>query len=269
MVEIKLSQGAKPGKGGILPADKVNAEIAGIRGIPEATASISPNRHPEITSADELLDMVARVREVSGKPTGIKFVLGARGWLDDLCQTIMKRGIESAPDFMTVDSCDGGTGAAPMPLMDDMGLPLRESLPLVVDVLDEYGLRPRVRVMASGKRITPAEVAWALCIGADFINSARGFMFALGCIQAMQCNNNTCPTGVTTHDPKLQRGLVPQDKARRVASYAKNIRKEVEMIAHSCGVPEPRRLRRMHARMVVQHGQSISLDELHPNKSKA
>ena len=268
MVEIKLSQGAKPGKGGILPADKVNAEIAAIRGIPEATPSISPNRHPEITSADELLDMVGRVREVSGKPTGIKFVLGARVWLDDLCQAIMKRGIESAPDFVTVDSCDGGTGAAPMPLMDDMGLPLRESLPLVVDVLDEYGLRPRVRVMASGKRITPAEVAWALCIGADFINSARGFMFALGCIQAMQCNKNTCPTGVTSHDPKLQRGLVPQDKAKRVAWYAKNIRKEVEMIAHSCGVPEPRRLRRMHARMVVQHGQSISLDELHPNKTK-
>lgn len=268
MIELKLSQGAKPGKGGILPAEKVNAEIAAIRGIPEGQASISPNRHPDIEDGEQLLDMVQRIREVTGKPTGIKFVMGARGWLHDLCRSIEQRGIESAPDFITVDSCDGGTGAAPMPLMDDMGLPLRESLPMVVDILDQFELRPRIRVMASGKRITPAEVAWALCVGADFVNNARGFMFALGCIQAMQCNKNTCPTGITTHDPKLQRGLVPEDKAKRVAWYAKNITKEVEMIAHSCGVSEPRQLRRKHARVVTENGLSLSLDELYSLQGK-
>ncbi|GAB4201687.1 MAG: FMN-binding glutamate synthase family protein [Wenzhouxiangellaceae bacterium] len=264
MFEIKLSQGAKPGKGGILPGEKVTAKIAAIRGIPEGQDSISPNRHPDINNAGELLDMIHRVREVTGKPTGIKFVLGARGWLDDLAELIHQRGIESAPDFITVDSCDGGTGAAPTPLMDDMGMPLRESLPIVVNTLDRHRLRPRIRVVASGKRITPTEVAWALCAGADFINSARGFMFALGCIQALQCNKNTCPTGITTHNRKLQRGLVPEEKSERVAWYAKNMSHEVEMIAHSCGVPEPRRLRRMHARIVTENGTSVSLEELYP-----
>lgn len=264
MIELKLSQGAKPGKGGILPGDKVTAEIARIRGIPEAKASISPNRHPEINNTAELLDSVNHIRQVSGKPVGIKFVLGNGAWLHELCREIQSRGAASAPDFITLDSCDGGTGAAPMPLMDDMGLPLRESLPLLIDVLDQYQLRPRIRVIASGKRITPTEVAWALCMGADFINNARGFMVALGCIQAMQCNKNTCPTGVTTHNPKLQRGLVPADKAERVAGYAKNLRKEVEMIAHSCGVTEARELRREHARQVTLNGRSVSLADLYP-----
>jgi glutamate synthase domain-containing protein 2 len=264
MFELKLSQGAKPGKGGILPAVKVTEEIASIRGIPEGQASISPNRHPEIESLGDLLDMINRIRDVTGLPTGFKAVIGAYGWLNEFCRLIHERGLESAPDFITVDSGDGGTGAAPLPLMDDMGLPIRESLPMVVDKLNEYGLRPRIRVLASGKRITPAEVAWALCAGADAVNNARGFMFALGCIQSLQCNQNTCPTGVTTHDEKLQRGLNPTDKASRVAYYAKNMMKEVSMIAHSCGVPEPRRLKRHHARIVSANGLSLSLSELHP-----
>ena len=264
MIELKLSQGAKPGKGGILPAIKVTEEIAEIRGIPVGESSISPNRHPEIDSVADILDMVAHIREVSGLPTGFKCVVGAYGWLDEFCELIHERGIESAPDFITVDSGDGGTGAAPLPLMDEMGLPIRESLPKVVDKLEEYGLRDRIRVIASGKRVTPAEVAWALCAGADAVNSARGFMFALGCIQAMQCNKNTCPTGVTTHDKKLQRGLVPMEKSVRVANYARNMMKEVAIIAHSCGVPEPRELRRHHARVVSANGISIALNELHP-----
>ncbi|NNE06148.1 MAG: FMN-binding glutamate synthase family protein [Xanthomonadales bacterium] len=264
MIELKLSQGAKPGKGGILPAVKVTEEIAEIRGIPVGQASISPNRHPEIDSLSDLLDMINRIRDVSGLPTGFKAVIGAYGWLDEFCRLIHERGIESAPDFITVDSGDGGTGAAPLPLMDEMGLPIRESLPMVVDKLTEYGLRPRIRVIASGKRITPSEVAWALCVGADSVNSARGFMFALGCIQAMKCNRNTCPTGVTTHNKRLQRGLDPQDKSVRVANYAKNMMKEVAMISHSCGVPEPRRLKRFHARVVVNNGLSVPLNELHP-----
>ncbi len=264
MIEIKLSQGAKPGKGGILPGEKVTKTIAGIRGIPEGHDSISPNRHPEINSIGDLLDMIARVRKVTGIPTGIKAVIGQSSWLDDLCAEIKQRGEQSAPDFITIDSADGGTGAAPMPLMDDVGLPLRESLPIVVDKLKLHGLRDRIRVICSGKLITPTMVAWALCMGADFINSARGFMFSLGCIQALQCNKNTCPTGITTHNKKLQGGLVPEKKFERVAYYANNMKKEVGIIAHSCGVKEPRGLRRKHARIVVEHGRSIPLDELYP-----
>ena len=265
MIELKLSQGAKPGKGGILPGGKVTKEIARIRGIKAGEDSISPNRHPDIDNAEDLLDMINHLRDVSGLPVGFKSVIGAYGWLEELFQLILQRGIESAPDFITVDSGDGGTGAAPMSLMDSVGLPIRESLPLVVDLLNKYGLKGRIRVIASGKLITPAEAAAALCVGADFIQSARGFMFALGCIQAMQCNKNTCPTGVTTHDKHLQRGLVVEDKAERVEHYSKNMHKEIGIIAHSCGVPEPRRLKRFHCRVVQEDGRSIPLNELYPD----
>ena len=265
MFEIKMSQGAKPGKGGILPGGKVTEEIAKIRNIPAGSDAISPNRHTDINSNTELLDMISRVRKVSGKPVGFKAVIGAYGWLDKLFKEILERGIESAPDFITVDSADGGTGAAPMPLIDDVGLPLRESLPLLIDKLNKYGLRDRVKVISSGKLVTPADVAWALCLGADFVVSARGFMFALGCIQALQCNKNTCPTGITTHNKRLQKGLNPADKAVRVANYAKNMVYEVGIIAHSCGVREPRELQRFHARVVSSNGLSIPLNELHPD----
>lgn len=264
MFEIKLSQGAKPGKGGILPAEKVNQEIADIRGIEPHTASVSPNRFPEIDSAEDLLDMIAHIRDVTGKPVGFKAVIGAYGWLDALFALINERGPASAPDFITIDGGDGGTGAAPMPLIDNVGLILRESLPMVVDLRDKHGLKDRIRIIASGKLVTPGEVAWALCTGADFINSARGFMFALGCIQAMRCNKNTCPTGITTHDERLQKGLNPADKAERVAHFVENMRKEVGMIAHSCGVREPRGLRRYHVRMVCADGKSRPMDELYP-----
>jgi glutamate synthase domain-containing protein 2 len=265
MIELKLAQGAKPGKGGILPANKVTEEIAKIRGIPAGQSSLSPNRHLDAGDIEELLDLIHRVREASGLPTGIKIVLSSASWMDELLSAVLDRGVESAPDFITVDGGDGGTGAAPLSLIDEMGLQLKESLPILVDKLNEYGLRKRIKVICSGKRINPAEVAWALCVGADFVNNARGFMFALGCIQALQCNKNTCPTGITTHDEKLQSGLVVTNKAERVANFAKTMRKEVETIAHSCGAPEPRKLKRKHARIVSINGLSIPLDELHPN----
>ena len=263
MFEIKLSQGAKPGKGGILPGRKITEEIARIRGIPTGRDSISPNRHPDINSIGDLLDMIERIRGVTGKPVGFKVVIGACGWLDDLFSEIGQRGLESAPDFITIDSADGGTGAAPTSLIDYMGLPIKESLPLVADKLAGYGLKDRIRLIASGKLITPAEVAWALCVGADFVVSARGFMFALGCIQSLQCNKNTCPTGITTHDKRLQKGLVPMVKAERVANYVRNMVYEVGVIAHSCGVREPRQLRRFHARIVTGDGRSVPLDEIY------
>jgi glutamate synthase domain-containing protein 2 len=266
MFELKLSQGAKPGKGGILPAAKVTEEVAAIRGIRPHQDSISPNRHPEIDSVSDLLALLARIRRLTGKPVGFKIVLGAYGWLDELFAEINRLGVESAPDFITLDSADGGTGAAPMSLIDNVGLPLRESLPFLIDKLNEHGLRERIKVIASGKLITPTEVAWALCMGADFVNSARGFMFALGCIQALQCNKDTCPTGITTHNPRLQRGLDPRDKAVRVMHYASNMVREVGVIAHSCGVAEPRRLRRYHARIVTGPGRSVALSELHPGR---
>ena len=262
MFELKLSQGAKPGKGGILPAEKVNKEVARIRGIPVGKASISPNRHPEIDSVEDLLDMIARIRDVSGLPVGIKFVVGAYGWLDELAVAIKARGEESAPDFITVDSGDGGTGAAPMALMDNVGLPIRESLPMVTEILRRHGLRERIRVIASGKLIIPGAVAWALASGADFVQCARGFMFSLGCIQALKCHENTCPTGVTTHKKSLQRGLVVKDKADRVAEYAHTVVKHVEMIAHSCGVSEPRGLKRKHVRIVQEHGRSVPMTDM-------
>ena len=264
MFEIKLSQGAKPGKGGILPAVKVSEEIARIRGIRAGHDSISPNRHPELHGEADLLDLVARVRDVTGIPVGLKLVIGSSDWLTRFTAEIHRRGIESAPDFITVDGAEGGTGAAPQPLIDMVGLPLREALPLLVDALQASGLRDRIRVIASGKLMVPGQAAWALCLGADVVVTARGFMFALGCIQALQCNRNTCPTGVTTHDPRLQRGLVPADKAVRVASYHRNLSHEIEVIAHSCGVASPRLLARHHAREVQENGRSVPLDVLFP-----
>lgn len=264
MIEVKLSQGAKPGKGGILPGAKVTEEVARIRGIAQGRDSLSPNRHCEIHDVASLLDFIARVRDISGRPTGIKTVLGSYDWLSELLEEIRRRGTDCAPDFITVDSGDGGTGAAPMALLDNVGLPVRETLPRVIDMLVEHGLRERIRVIASGKMINPAGVAWALCAGADFVHSARGFMFALGCIQAMRCHKNTCPTGITTHDRRLQRGLVVEDKAERVARYQQNMEKEVAIIAHSCGAAEPRLLRREHCRIMQADGRTLPLHELYP-----
>lgn len=262
--EIKLSQGAKPGKGGVLPAAKITEEIAQIRGIPRDKDSLSPNRHPETGNMDELLDMVVHVRAVTGKPVGIKTAIGGWQFMHELAETVKRRGLAAAPDFLTIDGGEGGSGAAPQALADHMALSINEALPRVVDALIENGLRERIKVIASGKLVTPAKVAWALACGADLINSARGYMFALGCIQALRCHQNTCPTGITTHDPKLQRGLVVEDKAERVAYYTKNLNKEVDMIAHACGVPHARLLRREHVRIVQPNGQSMALNMLYP-----
>lgn len=265
MFEIKLAQGAKPGKGGILPGEKVSEEIAAIRGIKVGQASISPNRHKEVSDFDDLLTMVAHIREVTGKPVGIKTVAGCEEVFGELFDAIVARGSDFAPDFITLDGGEGGTGAAPMPLIDLVGMSVREALPIVANLRDEHGLKDRIRLVASGKLVNPGDVAWALAAGADFITSARGFMFSLGCIQALKCNRNTCPTGITTHDPHYQKGLVVDSKAPRVARYAKSIIKEVETIAHSVGVAEPRQMRRRHVRIVQAHGGSVPMNEILPS----
>jgi len=262
MVEIKLSQGAKPGKGGILPAAKVTKEISEIRGIPEGESAISPNRHVDASNPEELLDLIERVRRVSERPVGLKMCIGNPVPIVEFLKAINKRGKDSAPDYIAVDGGDGGTGAAPLPLIDNTGLTVRESLPLMDDLLREYGLRDRVALIASGKLITSADVAWAFCAGADLVNAARGFMFALGCIQAMKCDKNTCPTGITTHNHRLQRGLDPSNKAVRVKNYVQSIQKEVEMIAHSCGVEGPRELTREHLMIIQSSGRSKPFNQV-------
>lgn len=269
MFELKLAQGAKPGKGGILPGDKVTQEIADIRGLKVGQDGISPNRHAEIDDFGDLLDMIGHIREVTGKPVGFKTVIGSSDAWEELFELINARGADSAPDFIAVDGGEGGTGAAPMPLMDLVGMPLRDALLRVVDMRDRHGLKERIRVIAAGKLVNPGDVAWAICAGADFVTSARGFMFSLGCIQALKCNRNTCPTGITTHDPHLQKGLVVEDKYIKVANYAKSVIKEVEMIAHSVGVAEPRLMRRRHVRLVQSNGDSIPLNKIRPSYNPA
>jgi glutamate synthase domain-containing protein 2 len=262
--EIKLSQGAKPGKGGVLPAKKVTAEIARIRGIPEGRDSISPNRHRDISSVNELLDRIAWIRDLTGRPVGVKTAIGGWRFLNELGDAVQRRGLEFAPDFLAIDGGEGGSGAAPQALADHMSLSIDEALPRVVDSLIESGLRPRVRVIAAGKIVTSARAAWALAAGADFVNTARGFMFSLGCIQALRCHQNTCPTGVTTHNKRLQRALVVEEKYLRVANYCNGMNREIDMIAHSCGVRHARELRREHVRIVQPNHQSIALNMLYP-----
>jgi glutamate synthase domain-containing protein 2 len=264
MFEVKLAQGAKPGKGGILPGAKVTKEIAEIRGIAVGTDSLSPNRHLDVDDWGDLLDLIGHMREVTGKPVGIKTVVGTESGIQSLFDEINQRGASSAPDFITIDGGEGGTGAAPMPLIDLVGMSIREALPIVVDMRNGAGLQDRVRIIASGKLVNPGDLAWALAAGADFITSARGFMFSLGCIQALKCNKNTCPTGITTHDKRFQKGLVVEDKYKRVARYAKSLVKEVETIAHSVGVTEPRQLRRHHVRLMQDSGRSVPMSDLYP-----
>jgi len=262
--EIKLSQGAKPGKGGVLPAMKVTEEIARIRGIPVNVDSISPNRHLDIADIDQLLDQVMMIRDLTGRPCGVKTAVGGSSFISELCEAVLRRGVGAAPDFLVIDGGEGGSGAAPQVLADHMALPITEALPYVVDALIEAGLRDRIRVVASGKLVTSAKAAWALCAGADFVNTARGFMMALGCIQALRCHTNTCPTGVATHNRRLQRGLVVEEKYLRVAHYAQNMAKEIDMIAHACGVRHARALRREHVRIVQDANRSVALDMMYP-----
>ena len=267
--EIKLAQGAKPGKGGILPGTKVTDEIAAIRGITAGKDSISPNRHADIASIDQLLDFATRLRELTGRPVGIKTAIGGEHFIAELLEAVLRRGAADAPDFLTIDGGEGGSGAAPQALADHMALPIAEALPIVASHLIETRLNERIRLVASGKLVNAAHAAWALCLGADFVNTARGFMFALGCIQSLKCHSNQCPTGITTHNKRLQRGLVVRDKAQRVANYCRSVNAEIDMIAHSCGLTHARELRRRHARIVQTAGKSLPLDVLYPYPTDA
>lgn len=230
MIEIKLSQGAKPGKGGLLPKEKVSAEIAELRGVPMGEDVISPPHHLECTDASSTVAFIRRVQTVGGLPTGIKFCLGRPDEFRELVKEMKRQG--TVPDFITVDGAEGGTGAAPKSFMDDIGLPLFKALPIVDRILREEEVRDQLVLFASGKLISPGKQMQALTMGADVAYSARGFLLSLGCIQALQCNRNNCPVGITTHDEHLQRGLDIGEKAQRVANYVDALHHDhVELLA--------------------------------------
>jgi glutamate synthase domain-containing protein 2 len=262
MVEIKLAQGAKPGKGGMLPKEKITREIADIRGIPMGVDCHSPNRFEEFEDAPSLLDFIERVRKLTDKPVGLKLVVGSAAEIDDLAREIRKRG--DGPDFIAVDGNEGGSGAAPLALADYVGMPLVDALITVDNALRREGLRKDITLIASGKIATGGEVAVHMALGADLVHIGRGFLFSIGCIQALRCHTNTCPTGITTQNRWLQSGLDPADKGARVANYSLALERDLQMITHACGLTHPAQLSRGHVVMNISPGVRRSLADMYP-----
>lgn len=264
MIEIKLSQGAKPSHGGILPAAKITEEIAGIRGINQGKDCISPPHNPEFSTPIGLLEYVAKLRELSsGKPIGFKLCIGYRAEFFSLCKAMLKTGI--LPDFITIDGAEGGTGAAPMEFTNRLGEPLNDGLIFLNNALTGIGVRDKITVIASGKVITGFNMITKLAFGADVCNSARGMMFSLGCIQALQCNANTCPTGVTTQDPRLMRGLVVTDKIQRVKNFHDAMMESCLELAGAMGV---KTLGDIHLGQIFHRenwAESISFADMYPS----
>lgn len=245
MIEIKLSQGAKPSHGGILPGRKITPEISAIRGVPMGQDCISPPTNPEFDTPAGLLEFVARLRELSGgKPVGFKLAIGVRSEFLSICKAMLSTGI--LPDFICVDSGEGGTGAAPLEFSDYLGEPFPDALIFVHNALVGVGLRDAIRVIASGKVATGFDLITHFATGADMCNSGRGMMFALGCIQSLQCNKNTCPTGVTTSNARLMRGLVPEEKYQRVASFHDATLASFVELASAMGIKAIRELSPWH-----------------------
>jgi len=221
MIEIKLSQGAKPGHGGVLPASKNTEQIARIRDVKPHTTILSPPGHAVFSDAKGLISFIAQLRNLSnGKPIGFKLCVGHTKEFEEICQEM--KNADCYPDFITVDGAEGGTGAAPLEFSDGVGMPLEPALIFINKTLISYGIREKIRIICSGKIISGYSILKAIALGADLCNSARGFMFSLGCIQALRCNNNKCPTGVATQDRMLMKGLVVTDKSERVFHFHKN-----------------------------------------------
>jgi glutamate synthase domain-containing protein 2 len=245
MIEVKLSQGAKPGHGGVLPAAKVSQEIAEARGVPMGVDCISPASHSAFDTPIGLLQFVDKLRNLSGgKPTGFKLAIGHPWEFFGIAKAMLQTGI--TPDFIVVDGAEGGTGAAPVEFTDHIGSPLQEALLLVHNTLVATNLRDKIRIGASGKIITAFDIARIIALGADWCNSARGFMFALGCIQSLHCHTDKCPTGVTTQDPLRQRALVVPDKAERVANFHQNTMKALAELIAAAGLHHPSELKPHH-----------------------
>lgn len=260
MVELKLSQGAKPGHGGVLPAAKVTEEIARIRGVPMGQDCVSPASHSAFSTPVGLLEFLARMRELSGgKPVGFKLCIGHPWEFLAICKAMVETGI--TPDFIVVDGKEGGTGAAPLEFMDHVGMPLRDGLSFVHNALVGVGLRDRIRIGASGKITSAFDMARVLALGADWCNAARGFMFAVGCIQAQSCHTGACPTGVATQDPWRQRGLVVPDKAERVANFHRNTIHALSELVAAAGVAHPSALAPHHFRRRATADRVVSFAE--------
>lgn len=238
MIEIKFSQGAKPGHGGILPKEKVTDEIAAIRLVSKGQDILSPPTHSAFTTPLELMDFVKLLRKGSeGKPIGIKICIGNKSEFLSICKAMVES--KTYLDFITVDGGEGGTGAAPQEYSDHVGMPLRDAIAFVYDSLNGFGIKEQIKIIASGKVITGFDIVRTLSLGADLCNSARGMMFALGCIQALECHNNTCPTGVATQNPDLMKGLVPEEKSVRVARFQHETVKSAMDLMASAGLSHP------------------------------
>lgn len=263
MTELKLSQGAKPGHGGILPAAKVTPEISEIRHVPMGQDVLSPPYHTAFNTPVEMLQLIARMRELSdGKPVGIKLCIGHKGEFLSICKAMVATGI--TPDYIAVDGGEGGTGAAPLEFSNSVGMPYKEALAFAYNALVGFNLKEEVKLIASGKIVTGYHIFRALALGADACASARGMMMALGCIQALECNRNTCPTGVATQNPKLTRGLVVEDKKQKVANYHQlTLRNFVELMG-AAGIAHPDMINRSHIYRRISHRESLRLDQIYP-----
>ncbi|OZG73014.1 FMN-binding glutamate synthase family protein [Hahella sp. CCB-MM4] len=263
MIEIKLSQGAKPGHGGILPADKNSPEIAGIRLVSPHTDVISPSSHSAFSTPVGLLHFVQKLRELSGgKPVGFKLCIGRQSEFIAICKAMIETNIK--PDFITVDGGEGGTGAAPLEYSNSVGMPLRDAIAFVADTLTGFGLKQDIKIIASGKVFTAFHLIRCLALGADLCNSARGMMLALGCVQSLVCNTNRCPTGIATQDPELSDGLHVEDKAERVARFHKETVHAAVDIASSAGLKSPSEVTRTHLFRRINQQQIRRLDEIFP-----
>lgn len=264
MIELKLSQGAKPGHGGILPASKNTEEIAKIRGVEPHTAVHSPPTHREFSDAEGLMRFVKRLRDLSGgKPVGFKLCIGKKAEFEEMCKAMISTGIK--PDFISVDGGEGGTGAAPIEFSNSMGMPLRDGLAFAVDMLNGYDLKKDIKIVASGKVFSGFHIARLFAIGADMVNSARAMMMATGCIQALQCNTNTCPVGVATQDEKFMKGLVVEDKAKRVFSFHHETVKSFVELMGAAGLDAPHLLRRAHINRRIIMDTVKKYDEIYPD----
>jgi glutamate synthase domain-containing protein 2 len=263
MIEIKLSQGAKPSHGGILPAAKITPEIIAIRKVEAGKDVISPPSHKAFNTPKGLLQFVKQLRDLSGgKPVGFKLCVGRRSEFIAICKAMLATGI--MPDFITVDGGEGGTGAAPLEFSNSVGMPLEEGLTFVHDVLTGFDLRQHIRLICSGKILTGFSLFSRVALGADLCNSARGMMLALGCIQARRCNTNHCPTGVATSDPELVHGLVPSDKKVRVFNYQKNTVRAFAELLGAAGLEHPSQVRRAHVFRRISGDSVKTYSELFP-----
>lgn len=267
MIELKLSQGAKPGHGGLLPAEKNTIEVSKIRNVEPFTTVHSPSSHTAFSDADGLVHFIQKLRDLSGgKPVGFKICIGRKDEFIDIVEAMKRNNIY--PDFITVDGAEGGTGAAPLEFIDYMGMALSDALVFINKTLKAYGVRENIKIIAAGKVISAFDLAKNMALGADACYSARGMMFALGCIQALQCDSGHCPVGIATQDPLLFKGMDVTDKSVRVASFHKNTMKAFGEFISACGFEKPSEIKPETFHKRIEHGKNLTFAEMYFNDKK-